>query len=137
TVRLELDGQTITDPTLADQALAELTGIPSEAFFRSTASVRHQELADLDRDEAALRDRLQASISGADRGTSRARRILERALYDLNTKGAKNPGRLKVAEEAVAQAVAAVDQGEQALAPLERDRDALTGARERRAETEG
>ena len=49
TVRLEVDGETITDPTLADQALAELTGIPSEAFFRSTASVRHHELADLDR----------------------------------------------------------------------------------------
>jgi len=136
TVRLEVDGETITDPTLADQALAELTGIPSEAFFRSTASVRHHELADLDRDEAALRDRLQASISGADRGTSRARHKLERALFDLNTKGAKNPGRLKVAEETVDQAKASVEQGELALAQLERDRDTLSGARERRAETE-
>ncbi|HET7030578.1 MAG TPA: AAA family ATPase [Candidatus Limnocylindrales bacterium] len=136
TVRLEVDGEVITDPTLADQALAELTGIPSEAFFRSTASVRHQELADLDRDEAALRDRLQASISGADRGTSRARKKLERALFDLNTRGAKNPGRLKTAEEAVAQAAAAVEQGELALVQLERDRDTLGGARERRAESE-
>jgi len=136
TVRLEVDGEIITDPTLADQALAELTGIPSEPFFRSTASVRHQELADLDRDEAALRDRLQASISGADRGTSRARRILDRALYDLNTKGAKNPGRLKVAEEAVEQSRSAVEQGELALVQLERDRDTLSGARERRTETE-
>ncbi|HLO34462.1 MAG TPA: AAA family ATPase, partial [Candidatus Deferrimicrobium sp.] len=136
TVRLEVDGTTITDPTLADQALAEMTGIPSEAFFRSTASIRHHELADLDRDEAALRDRLQASISGADRGTSRARRKLEKALFDLNTKGAKNPGRLKVAEDAVEQAALAVQQGELALAQLERDRDTLAGARERRAETE-
>ncbi len=136
TVKLDLDGTTITDPTLADQAIAELTGIPSEAFFRSTASVRHQELADLDRDEAALRDRLQASISGADRGTSRARRKLEKALYDLNTKGAKNPGRLKTAEDAVEQARLAVEQGELALAQLERDRDTLSGARERRADTE-
>ena len=135
-VRLEVDGTTITDPTLADQALAELTGIPSEAFFRSTASIRHQELADLDRDEAALRDRLQASISGADRGTSRARRKLEKAIYDLNTKGAKNPGRLKVAEEAVEQARLAVEQGELALDQLERDRDTLSGAHERRAETD-
>jgi len=133
-VRLEVDGTTITDPTLADQALAELTGIPSEAFFRSTASIRHQELADLDRDEAALRDRLQASISGADRGTSRARRKLEKAIYDLNTKGAKNPGRLRVAEDAVEQARLAVEQGELALAQLERDRDTLSGAHERRAE---
>jgi DNA repair exonuclease SbcCD ATPase subunit len=136
TVRLDVDGTSITDPTLADQALAELTGIPSEAFFRSTASVRHHELADLDRDEAALRDRLQASISGADRGTSRARRKLDKALYELNTKGAKNPGRLKVADDAVEQAAKAVEQGELALAQLERDRDALSGARERRAETE-
>jgi len=136
TVRLQVDGETITDPTLADQAVAELTGIPSEAFFRSTASVRHHELADLDRDEAALRDRLQASISGADRGTSRARRKLERALFELNTKGAKNPGRLKVVEEAVEQTTAAVEQGDAALVQLERDRDTLSGARERRAETE-
>jgi DNA repair exonuclease SbcCD ATPase subunit len=137
TVRLEYEGQVLTDPTLADQTLAELTGIPTEAFFRSTASIRHHELADLDRDEAALRDRLQASISGADRGTSRAKRTLERALFDLNTKGAKNPGRLKRAEEAVDQARAAVEQGENALAQLERDRDILSGARDRRAETDG
>jgi DNA repair exonuclease SbcCD ATPase subunit len=136
TVRLEVDGETITDPTLADQAIAELTGIPSEAFFRSTASVRHHELADLDRDEAALRDRLQASISGADRGTSRARRKLEKAIFELNTKGAKNPGWLKVAEDAVAHAMAAVDQGELALAQLEHDRDTLSGAHERRTETD-
>ena len=136
TVRLEVDGETITDPTLADQALAELTGIPSEAFFRSTASVRHHELADLDRDESALRDRLQASISGADRGTSRARRQLEKAIFELNTKGAKNPGRLKAAEDAVVQSEASVEQGELALAQLERDRDTLSGARERRAEND-
>jgi DNA repair exonuclease SbcCD ATPase subunit len=136
TVRLEIGGEVITDPTLADQALAELTGIPTEAFFRSTASIRHHELADLDRDEAALRDRLQASISGADRGTSRAKRKLERAIFDLSTKGAKNPGRLKVADDGVDQEAAAVEQGELALAQLERDRDALAGARERRAASE-
>jgi DNA repair exonuclease SbcCD ATPase subunit len=136
TVKLEIDGEAITDPTLADQALAELTGIPTEAFFRSTASIRHHELADLDRDEAALRDRLQASISGADRGTSRARRKLERAIFDLSTKGTKNPGRLKVAEEAVEQERAAVEQGELALGQLERDRDTLSGSKERRAAAE-
>jgi uncharacterized protein YhaN len=135
-VRLEYDGQVVSDPTLADQVLAELTGVPTEAFFRSTASVRHHELSDVARDESALRDRLQASISGADRGTGRAKKKLERALHDLTTKGDKNPGRLKVAESAVAQARAAVEQGDLALAQLERDRDALSGARERRAESE-
>lgn len=137
TVSLTYDEQApITDPTLADQVMAELTGIPTEPFFRSTASVRHHELSDLARDETALRDRLQASISGADRGTGRAKKKLERALHDLTTRGDKNPGRLKVAEAAVASTQASVEAGELALAQLERDRDALSGARERRSESE-
>ncbi len=137
TVLLAYDGGTaITDPTLADQVLAELSGVPTEPFFRSTASVRHHELSDLARDESALRDRLQASISGADRGTGRAKKKLERALHGLTTRGDKNPGRLKVAEEAVADGTAAVEQGELALAQLERDRDVMSGARERRADAE-
>jgi DNA repair exonuclease SbcCD ATPase subunit len=136
TVRLDYDGQSITDPTLADQVLAELTGVPTEAFFRSTASVHHFEISDLARDESSLRDRLQASISGADRGTGRARRKLDRALHDLTTKGERNPGRLKVADQAVAQAHASVEQGQAALAQLERDRDALSTARARRLDAE-
>lgn len=136
TVDLQYDGQSISDPALADQVLAELTGIPTEGFFRSTGSIRHMELAGLARDEAALRDRLQASISGADRGTGHARRKLDRALHDLTTRGDKNPGRLKVAEQVVAQAAAGVEQGEMALAKLERDRDSLSASRERRADAE-
>jgi DNA repair exonuclease SbcCD ATPase subunit len=136
TVDLVYDGQRVTDPTLADQVLAELSGIPTEPFFRSTASIRHHEVSDLARDEAALRDRLQASISGADRGTGRAKKSLERALRDLTTKGDKNPGRLKVAEAAVATTSVAVEQGELSLAQLERDRDTLSGARERRVAAE-
>lgn len=136
TVRLDYEGQAISDPTLADQVLAELTGIPTEGFFRSTASVHHFELSDLSRDDGALRDRLQASISGADRGTSRARKKLDKAIHELTTKGDRNPGRLKVADQAVAQAKVALDQGDLALAQLERDRDTLSGARERRAESE-
>ena len=136
TVDLVYDGQRVTDPTLADQVLAELSGIPTEPFFRSTASIRHHEVSDLARDEAALRDRLQASISGADRGTGRAKKSLERALRELTTKGDKNPGRLKVAEAAVATTSVAVEQGELSLAQLERDRDTLSGARERRVAAE-
>jgi DNA repair exonuclease SbcCD ATPase subunit len=136
TVSLTYDGQTITDPTLADQVLAELSGIPTEPFFRSTASVRHHELSDLARDETALRDRLQASISGADRGTGRAKKRLERSLHELTTKGDKNPGRLKVAEAAVASSAASVQAGEALLAQLEHDRDSLSSARERRSEAE-
>jgi len=136
TVRLEADGETITDPSRADEVLAELTGIPSEAFFRSTASVRHHELDGLARDEAALRDRLQASISGGDRGTSRARRKLERAIQMLNAKGDKNPGQLKAAEANLAAAQAAQRNGETALEQLEQDRDILAQSRDERTAAE-
>jgi hypothetical protein len=135
-VRLDLDGETITDPARADELVAEITGLPNEAFFRSTASIRHHEVNDLARDEAALRDRLQASISGADRGTSRAKKKLNAALQDLNARGMKNPGRIKVAEDTLTQAQAALEQGEQALAQLEKDRAVLVGARDRRAEAD-
>jgi DNA repair exonuclease SbcCD ATPase subunit len=136
TVRLEIDGAVTTDPAQAEEQLAELTGIPTEPFFRSTASVRHHELEELARDEAALRDRLQASISGADRGTSAAKKKLERGLRDLHMRGERNPGRLKVAEEAVARTAASVESGEAGLALLEKDRDALVLARERRRDAE-
>ena len=53
-VRLDIDGETTTDPARADELVAELTGLPTEAFFRSTASIRHHEVNDLARDEAAL-----------------------------------------------------------------------------------
>ena len=136
TVQVVLDGETVTDPARADEILADLTGIPSEKFFRSTASIHHVELRDLARDEGALRDRLQASISGADRGTSAAKRRLDRALHDLQAKGEKNPGRLRVAELAVARSEQVLAQGEGQLAQLERDRDHLVAARERRATAE-
>jgi DNA repair exonuclease SbcCD ATPase subunit len=136
TVLFDDGGHTTTDPAQADQSLAELSGIPSEAFFRSTASIRHHELDGVARDEAALRDRLQASISGGDRGTSRAKKKLDRALFDLNTKGDKNPGRIKAVEVALAQESAAVRNGEEALSQLGRDRDALAQARDHRTEAD-
>ncbi|MFH1474230.1 MAG: AAA family ATPase [Chloroflexota bacterium] len=136
TVKLVLDGETITDPARVDEVLADLTGIPGEKFFRSTASVRHHEVFDLARDEGALRDRLQASISGADRGTSAAKRRLDRALKDLQARGERNPGRLRVAEEAVTRFETALARGEAQLAQLETDRDALAAARERRGTAE-
>ena len=135
-VRLELGGEVITDPARADEELAAISGVPTEGFFRSTASVRHHELAGLQRDEGALRDRLQASISGADRGTSRARKKLDRAIAGLEAKGAKNPGRLKVAEDAVNDTAAKLRAGEDELGRLERDRDALALARGRRTESD-
>jgi len=135
TVRLELDGEVTTDPALADETLASMTGIAGEAFLGATASVRHREM-DIPRDDAALRDRLQSSISGGDRGTSQAKHRLEVAIRGLTSQGQKNPGRLKVAEDAVAGAEASVRAGEEGLARLEADRVALSVAREARAQAE-
>jgi DNA repair exonuclease SbcCD ATPase subunit len=133
TVRLELDGEVLDDPAAVDRRLAELTGLPSEKFFRSTASVHHQELDDLARDESALRDRLQQSMTGADRGTSRARRRLEEAIRRYQSEGPKNPGLLKRLREEIARLETAVRAGEAALARLEQDRAGLVRGRQRRA----
>ena len=135
-VALTYNGETYTDPAKAEQVIADLTGIPSEQFFRSTASIRHEELDDLDRDEGALRDRLQASIGGGDKGSSRAKSRLEDVVRNLKSRGEKNPGRLKIAEEAVARAEASLKNGEAALQKLEFDRDALAQARAARARAE-
>jgi DNA repair exonuclease SbcCD ATPase subunit len=135
-VSLEIAGKTHTDPAKVEEVIADLTGIPNEAFFRSTASIRHEELDDLDRDEGALRDRLQASIGGGDKGSSRARAHLEEAIRSLKSKGDKNPGRLKIAQEAVTRAEAALRIGEAALEKLENDRDQLAQARDARLRAE-
>jgi DNA repair exonuclease SbcCD ATPase subunit len=133
TVSLELDGESTTDPARVEELLAGMTGIPSEGFFRSTASIRHHELAMLDRDEGALRDRLQTTISGADRGTSIAKRRLERVQKEIAARGEKNPGRLKVAEDTASAARDEATRGEDALGRLEADRATLVAAREARA----
>ncbi len=135
-VALQVGEDMYTDPAKAEEIIAQLTGIPNEAFFRSTASIRHQELEDLDRDEGALRDRLQASIGGGDKGSSRAKARLEDAIRGLKSRGDKNPGRLKIAEEAVARAQQALKSGEAALEKLELDRDALVQARDARLRAE-
>ncbi|MGZ3588877.1 MAG: ATP-binding protein [Candidatus Limnocylindrales bacterium] len=126
----------LTDPAAVDRRLAELTGLPSEKFYRSTASVHHYELDDLDRDEAALRDRLQASMSGADRGTSAARKKLEDALRRFTTEGPKNPGILKQGRDRVVALEAELQQGEAGLTALERDRATLSTARAAHAAAE-
>src|SRR5256714_1836651 len=136
-VRLDIDGESTTDPARADELVAEITGLPNEAFYRSTASIRHHEVDDLARDEAALRDRPQAALRGAGRGASRAKKKLNASLGELNARGMKNPGRIKVAEDAVAQAQSALEAGEAALAQLEKDREVLVLARGRRADADG
>jgi hypothetical protein len=133
TVELRTDGATLTDPSEVEQLIVGLTGLPSERFFRATASINHQELVRLDQDEGTLRDRLQQSMSGADRGTWAARRKLEEAARRYRSAGQKNPGYLKVARADVDRLKAAVEEGENALSQLERDRQALAEARHQRA----
>ena len=135
TTRLELDGEAVTDPARADAALAALSGLPTEGFLRSTASVRQTELAGLQRDEAALRDRLAATMSGADRSTGRARRRLAAAMADLAPRNG-GPGRLDTAAEAVADAERRLASGEEGLARLEHDREAHTTAKERHVDAD-
>jgi uncharacterized protein YhaN len=136
TVKLDLDGEVITDPARADEEVAALTGIPSEKFFAATASVRHHELDALDATETTLRDRLQASISGGDEGSGKAKAKLADALRKLRQAGAKNPGRIKTAEDAVTAADMTMQNGEAALLRLQADRDDLGVARDQRSEAE-
>ena len=133
TVELRLGDETFTDPAAVEAQVARLTGLPSEKFFRATASVHHQELGGLTQDESTLRDRLQQSMSGADRGTHAARRKLEEAIRRYRTEGAKNPGYLKVMRADVDRLREQVKRGEAELAGLEQDRRSLAEARAARA----
>ena len=128
TVSLTVDGVTTTDPGQVDALLAELSGLPTAAFFRSSALIGRGELDDLDRADATLRERLAASISAADRGTALAVRELERVLADLHVRGDRDPGRLRIAEEAVTRSQTIVEAGEAALVRLAASRAALGAA---------
>ncbi|MGI8928056.1 MAG: AAA family ATPase, partial [Candidatus Limnocylindrales bacterium] len=134
TVELRMGDEALTDPAAVEAQVARLTGLPSEKFFRATASVHHQELGGLTLDESTLRDRLQQSMSGADRGTHAARRKLEEAIRRYRTEGAKNPGYLKVLRSEADQLRAQVKEGEAALSDLERDRRILSETRASRAD---
>lgn len=131
-----IDGETMERDFAAIQArIADLTGIPSEAFFRATACVGHAELdAVAGGDEPAISDRLQQAISGADRGTAQARKKLDAAIHRYRTEGFKNPGLLKTARLEIEQLAAEASRGEAALRQLEADRAALAEARTRRLE---
>jgi DNA repair exonuclease SbcCD ATPase subunit len=137
TVELRLGEESFNDPAVVEQHMVGLTGLPSEKFLRATASVHHQELTGLAQDENTLRDRLQQSMSGADRGTHSARRKLEEAIRRYRTEGAKNPGYLKVMHAEVERLRDQLRRGEAALAQLEADRRALADARAARAQLDG
>ena len=114
--------------------IADLVGVPSESFFRATASVGHAELDAVGGDEPAIGDRLQKAISGADRGTARAKKKLETAIHRYRTQGHKNPGVLKVSRAEVEMLQHELAEGEAALSRLQADRAQWVEASERREE---
>jgi uncharacterized protein YhaN len=131
---LMVDGQVINDFGLIQLHVAELTGVPSEAFLRATASVSHAALAEIGGpDTPAISDRLQKAVSGADRGTARAKQKLDAAIVRYKSEGPKNPGLLKALRDEILQTEAELSRGEQSLSHLEADRTQLASAQERRA----
>jgi DNA repair exonuclease SbcCD ATPase subunit len=134
---LLIDAESIGDYSLIQDRIAELTGIPSEGFFRATASVGHAELSEVGGDEPIIQDRLQKAISGADRGTGQAKKKLSAAIHRYRTEGHKNPGLLKVLREEIAMLEGELATGEAALARLEADRATWVEADERRAALDG
>lgn len=132
TVELSFDGRVSRDPDAVRAIVADLTGLASEEFLRSTASVRHGELEDLDQE--ALRDRLQRSISGAGQGTQEAHRQLAEALLRDRGDGGEGSGRIDRTRDELERLRADLIVGETALAQLERDRSALALAHDRRAD---
>jgi len=132
TVSLDYDGETTNDPARVDLLMGELTGLPTEKFFRSTAGVRHQELAELDHDAGTLRDRLQLSMSGADRGTWTAKKRLVEIAKRYRSEGPKNPGPLRVARDEIERLTRDLAGGETELERLEGDRSAFAVAHDNR-----
>ena len=127
TTTLTLDGSTITDPAAVDARLVELTGLPSAAFFRATALVRHAELTGISND-STLRGRLAASITAADARTAAATASIAATLADLQDRGENNPGRIGVAQAAVGRSATLVDTADSALTRLATDRAAAVEA---------
>ena len=133
---LRLGDDTITDPASVDTLLGELTGMPSLAFYRSTAAIRQGELSDLSRDETTLRDRLLASMSAADRQLARGMRDLDAAVLVLEGTDENAPAPLRSAAADLSRLEGEVARGEDALAGLAADQEALSAARTTLAEVE-
>jgi len=133
---LRLGDDSISDPASVDTLLGELTGMPSLAFYRSTAAIRQGELSDLSRDETTLRDRLLASMSAADRQLARGMRDLDAAVLVLEGTDENAPAPLRSAAADLSRLEGEVARGEDALAGLAADQEALSAARTTLAEVE-
>lgn len=133
---LVIGEEVITDPSAVHERIHAFTGIPSAAFYRSTASVGHADLTSVDSTEPHIADRLQRAVTGADWGTASAKKKLGLIIGRYKSEGNVNPGRLKIAREDVARLETELAGGERALAALESDRAVWGTARDRRIELE-
>ena len=120
----------------AERRLAELTGLPSLAFFRSTAVLDHADLAGLARDDDAMRERLAAAVSAGDRTFTRNLRDLDAQLAAVDGTGLPAPGPMAAAETEVSRLEGELAHGEEALQQLLTDQEALWSAQSELAEVE-
>src|SRR5207245_2299375 len=56
--------QILKDASAIEQRICDMLGCPSEAFFRGTACIRHDEMAAIDLDKKSLSKRLQQVVTG-------------------------------------------------------------------------
>ncbi len=120
----------------AERRLAELTGLPTLAFFRSSAVLDHADLAGLARDDDTMRERLAATVSAGDRTFARNLRDLAGQLAAIDGAGLPAPGPMAAAEAEASRLEGELARGEEELRQLLADQEALWAAQSELAEVE-
>ena len=120
----------------AERRLAELTGLPTLAFFRSSAVLDHADLAGLAHDDHAMRERLAATVSAGDRTFARNLRDLDAQLAAIDGAGLPAPGPMAAAEAEVSRLEGELARGEEELRQLLAGQEALWAAQSELAEVE-
>ncbi|MGH2458233.1 MAG: ATP-binding protein [Chloroflexota bacterium] len=128
TLRDRSTDQVVKDGKAIEDRLTGLLGCPTQAFYESTACVKHDELAAIDKDRRALPERLQQIVTGPGDANVTA------ALASLNGYRTK----LDRGLDRPARSPGLVQEARQRVAALTRDRDAalaaLSGRRDWRQE---
>lgn len=118
TLRDRSTDQVVKDGKAIEDRLTGLLGCPSQAFYESTACVKHDDLAAIGKDRRALPERLQQIVTGPDDANVTA------ALASLN--GYRTD--LDRGLERPARSPGLVQEARQRVAALTRDRDAALAA---------
>ncbi|TAK21943.1 MAG: hypothetical protein EPO26_13260 [Chloroflexota bacterium] len=98
------NGDALSDPNAIEQHIVTMLGCPSALFFQSTAFIRHDDLAQIDRDKNALSRKLRDRATGSDEiGVEAAlQRLKDHRTYVLrgvDRPAPNNPGPLSVLRE--------------------------------------